>query len=122
MTKILIADDTQFMRTNLRIIFERNGMQVIAEADSGSKAIKMYEQFKPDIVTMDITMPNIDGIQATKHILKMDPKAKIIIISTLGQENFVRDSILAGAKNFIVKPFTEYKVIDVEYKVLEMKV
>lgn len=118
MIRVLIADDTQFMRANLRLVFERNGMQVIGEADSGSKVIKMYEQLKPDIVTMDITMPNIDGIEATKTILDTDPNAKIIIVSALGQEVFVREAILAGAKNFIVKPFKEEKVIEVVEKVL----
>lgn len=118
MIKVLIADDTQFMRVNLRIVFERNGIQIVGEADSGSKAVKMYEQLRPDIVTMDITMPNIDGIEATRQILKMDPSAKIIIVSALGQEVFVREAILAGAKNFIVKPFREDKVLEVIEKVL----
>lgn len=118
MIKVLIADDTQFMRVNLRIIFERHGMTVIGEADSGSKVVKMYEQLNPDIVTMDITMPNIDGIEATRMILKDDPSAKIIMVSALGQEVFVREAILAGAKNFIVKPFKEDKVIEVVEKVL----
>jgi len=118
MVKVLIADDTQFMRTNLRIVFERHGIQVVGEADSGSKVVKMYEMLNPDIVTMDITMPNIDGIEATKLIMQMDPNAKIVVVSALGQEVFVREAILAGAKNFIVKPFQEDKVIDVIEKVL----
>lgn len=118
MIRVLIADDTQFMRKNLRLIFERRGMQVIGEADSGSKVVKMYEMLMPDVVTMDITMPNIDGIEATKLILKMDPKAKIVIVSALGQEGFVREAILAGAKNFVVKPFQEDKVIETIEKVL----
>ncbi len=118
MVRILIADDTQFMRTNLRIMFERHGMQVVGEADSGSKVIKMYEVLNPDIITMDITMPNLDGIEATKCIMKMNPNAKIIIVSALGQEGFVREAILAGAKNFIVKPFHEEKVIEIVEKVL----
>lgn len=118
MIKVLIADDTQFMRVNLRLIVERNGMQVIGEADSGSKVIKMYEQLKPDIVTMDITMPNVDGIQATRNIMKDYPKAKIIIVSAIGQEEFVREAIMAGAKSFIVKPFQESKIVEVIEKVL----
>lgn len=118
MIKVLIADDTQFMRANLRFMLENHGIQVVGEADSGSKVIKMYEQLDPDIVTMDITMPNIDGIEATRIILKKDPKAKIIMVSSLGQEVYVREAILAGAKNFIVKPFQEEKVIEVIEKVL----
>lgn len=118
MIRALIADDTQFMRANLKMIFERNGIQVVGEADSGSQVVRLYEQLKPDIVTMDITMPNLDGIEATRQILKKDPKAKIIIVSALGQEEFVREAILAGAKNFIVKPFQETKIIEVIEKVL----
>lgn len=118
MVKVLIADDTQFMRTNLRLIFERNGMQVLGEADNGAKAVKMYEQLRPDIVTMDITMPTMDGIEATREIMKLDSSAKVVMVSALGQETFVKESILAGARNFIVKPFKEEKVIEVINKAL----
>lgn len=121
MIRVLIADDTQFMRANLRLILERNKMKVVGEADNGIKVVKLYEELKPDVVTMDITMPGIDGIEAVRQIRKIDPNAKIIMVTALGQEMFVREAILAGAKNFIVKPFKEEKLIEVINKVVGQK-
>lgn len=106
------------MRANLKIIFERNKMQVVGEADNGIKVVKLYEDLKPDIVTMDITMPGMDGIEAVRQIRKKDPNAKIVMVTALGQEMFVREAILAGAKNFIVKPFKEDKIIEVITKTI----
>jgi two-component system chemotaxis response regulator CheY len=111
MKKVLVADDASFMRTSLKMMLERNGYQVVGEAENGLVAVNKYKEFKPDIVTMDITMPICDGIKAVKMIKEFDPSAKIIMISSMGQECFVKDAILAGAKGFIVKPFKEDYVV-----------
>lgn len=121
MVRVLIADDTQFMRANLKIILERNNMQVVGEAENGIKVVKMYEELKPDVVTMDITMPGMDGIEAVRQIRKDHPNAKIVMVTALGQEMFVREAVLAGAKNFIVKPFKEEKIVEILNKVAATK-
>jgi two-component system chemotaxis response regulator CheY len=113
MPNVLIVDDAAFMRTSLKMMLERNGFTVVGEADNGAVAVQKYVELKPDVVTMDITMPVFDGIEATKKIKELDPKAKIIIVSAMGQEAYVRDAVLAGAKNFIVKPFKEDHVVKV---------
>ncbi|MDP4180979.1 MAG: response regulator [Bacillota bacterium] len=113
MSKVLIVDDAAFMRTSLKLMLERNGFTVVGEAENGSVAIQKYGELSPDIVTMDITMPLLDGIEATKKIREIDPKAVIIIVSAMGQEAWVKDAVLAGAKNFIVKPFKEDHVLKV---------
>lgn len=113
MIRVLIADDTQFMRANLKIILERNQMEVVGEADNGIKVVKLYSELKPDVVTMDITMPGMDGIEAVRQIKKNDPNAKIVMVTALGQEMFVREAVVAGAKNFIVKPFKEEKIVEI---------
>lgn len=111
MTKVLIVDDASFMRASLKLMLERNGFQVAGEAENGAVAVKKYEEIRPDIVTMDITMPIMDGIQAIKEIKKFDPNAKIIVVSAMGQESYVRDAVLAGAKGFIVKPYKEDHIL-----------
>lgn len=111
MKRILIADDANFIRTSLRMMLERNGFEVVGEAENGLVALSKYKDMKPDIVTMDITMPICDGIKAVKLIKEIDPKAKIIMISSMGQECFVKDAVLAGARGFIVKPFKEDYVV-----------
>jgi len=121
LVRVLIADDTQFMRANLKIILERNNMQVIGEAENGIKVVKMYEELKPDVVTMDITMPGMDGIEAVRQIRKDHPDAKIVMVTALGQEMFVREAVVAGAKNFIVKPFKEDKIVEILNKVVATK-
>ncbi|MGE5474012.1 MAG: response regulator [Ignavibacteriales bacterium] len=121
MVKVLIADDTQFMRANLKIILERNNMEVVGEAENGIKVVKMYEELKPDVVTMDITMPGMDGIEAVRQIRKDHPDAKIVMVTALGQEMFVREAVMAGAKNFIVKPFKEEKIVEILNKVAATK-
>ncbi|ABN52046.1 MAG TPA: response regulator [Hungateiclostridium thermocellum] len=111
MKRILVVDDAGFMRASLKMMLERNGHQVVGEAENGLVAVTKYKEIRPDIVTMDITMPVCDGIKAVKMIKEFDPDAKVIMISSMGQECFVRDAILAGAKGFIVKPFKEDYVI-----------
>lgn len=112
MKKILVADDAAFMRTSLKLMLEKNGYEIVAEAENGKIAIDKYKEVTPDIVTMDITMPVCDGIEAVRKIKEYDKDAKIIMISSMGQECFVKEAVLAGAKGFIVKPFKEETVID----------
>ncbi|MFB3850826.1 MAG: response regulator [Acidobacteriota bacterium] len=112
--KVLIVDDAMFMRAMIRDILVNSGKyDVVGEASNGEEAISKYQNLNPDLVTMDIVMPQMDGIEATKEIIKMDPKAKIVMCSALGQEALVIESIAAGAKDFIVKPFSAEKVLKV---------
>lgn len=118
MAKIIIADDAAFMRMVLKNILERYGHEVIAEADNGETAVQKYAENKPDLVTMDITMPDMDGISAVQKIMSIDPNAKIIMCSAMGQQNMVLDAVKAGAKDFVTKPFQETRVISSIEKVL----
>lgn len=111
MKRVLVADDAAFMRTSLRMMLERNGFEVVGEAENGLVAVNKYKEVNPDIVTMDITMPLCDGIKAVQMIKEFDPNAKIIMISSMGQECFVKEAIISGAKGFIVKPFKEEYVV-----------
>lgn len=111
MKTVLIVDDAMFMRHSLRQILEKNNYKVIGEAENGIKALMQYKELRPDIVTMDITMPEMSGIEALQLIKKIDPQAKIVMISAMGQESMVRDSIVAGAQGFLVKPFKEEDVL-----------
>lgn len=120
MKKILIVDDASFMRLSLRTMLEKNGYQVVGEAENGNEAIKLYAELKPDIVTMDITMPELDGIQALKAIMQFDRTAKVVIISAMGQETKVREAVICGAKTFIVKPFKEEQLIQTLDKIANM--
>jgi len=113
MKRVLIVDDAAFMRTSIRKMIETHEYSIVGEAENGEEAIDKYNKLKPDIVTMDITMPVMNGLEATKAILTADPKANIVMISALGQENFVKEAILLGAKNFIVKPFKVETVLKV---------
>lgn len=115
---IVIADDAAFMRMMLKDILVKNGFNVVAEAANGDEAIECYNHFKPDIVTMDITMPQKDGISALKEIVKNYPNAKIIMCSAMGQQSMVIQSIQAGAKDFIVKPFQAPRVLESIKRVL----
>jgi len=111
---VLIVDDALFMRSMIRDILTNTGrFEVIGEAANGREAVKKYQELKPELVTMDIVMPELDGIEATREILRADPQAVIVMCSALGQEALVIESIAAGARDFIVKPFTPEKVIRV---------
>lgn len=118
MAKIIIADDAAFMRMVLKNMLERYGHEVVAEADNGLAAVEKYKENKPDLVTMDITMPDMDGIEAVQKIMSMDPNAKVIMCSAMGQQGMVLDAVKAGAKDFIIKPFQEERVISSIEKVL----
>jgi len=107
MKRILIVDDAAFMRVSIRNIVTKNGFEVVGEAENGAIAVQKYAQLQPDIVTMDITMPEMNGLDALKEIRKADPGATVIMVSALGQETMVRDAVMAGAKGFVVKPFKE---------------
>lgn len=119
--KVLIVDDAMFMRSMIKDILNNSGkFEVIGEASNGQEAVEVYKEKKPDIVTMDIVMPIMDGIEATKEILKINPTAKIVMVSALGQEPLVIESIAAGARDFIVKPFSPEKVLKVLEQVIKM--
>jgi len=114
---VLITDDTAFMRMTLKNILEKNGYEVIGEAEDGKQAIDMYDEHKPALVTMDITMPNVDGLTAIKEIIKKDPNAKIVVVSAMGQKSLVIDALNAGAKDFVVKPFQPDRIEEALQKV-----
>jgi len=118
MKRVLIVDDAAFMRMALKTILEKNGFEVVAEAENGAMGVKKYISCQPDLVTMDITMPEMDGIRALKEIKAIDPNAKVVMISALGQEPHIKEAIKLGAKYFIVKPFKEEHVIEILNKVL----
>lgn len=116
--KVLIVDDAVFMRNMIREVFTPDRFEVVAEAQNGQEAIERYKEQKPDLVTMDIVMPMMSGIDATRAIIEHDPQAKIIMCSALGQEALVMEALDAGASDFIVKPFQPEDVLKVVNKVL----
>jgi two-component system chemotaxis response regulator CheY len=116
--RILIVDDAAFMRMMIRDILTKNGYEVVGEAQDGAQAIEKYKELHPDLITMDITMPEMDGITALKEIRKLDVNAKVIMCSAMGQQAMVIDAIQAGAKDFIVKPFQADRVIEAIKKTL----
>jgi two-component system chemotaxis response regulator CheY len=109
--KVLIVDDAAFMRMMIKDMISENGYQVAGEAANGEEAVQMYQELKPDIVTMDITMPEKDGITAVKEIMAADSNARIIMCSAMGQQGLVKEAIQAGARDFLVKPFQPERVI-----------
>lgn len=115
---ILICDDAAFMRMMIKDILTKNGYTVAGEAENGAKAVEKYSELKPDLVLMDITMPEMDGIQALKKIRELDPKASVIMCSAMGQQAMVIESIQSGAKDFIVKPFQADRVLEAVRKVV----
>lgn len=121
--KVLIVDDAMFMRNMIGEIFsgkDFNGEQyeVVAEAENGLEAVEMYREHQPDIVTMDIVMPEMTGIEALREIINMDPNANVVMCSALGQDSLVMEALDAGARDFIVKPFQPEKVLDVVTRIL----
>lgn len=118
MAKVLIVDDALFMRTMLRKILEECGHTIVGEASTGEEAVQKYKLLSPDLVTMDITMPDMNGIQAVKQIMSFAPNAKIIMCSAMGQQSMVLDAIKSGAKDFVVKPFQPDRVAEALNRVL----
>ncbi len=116
--KVMIVDDAAFMRMMLKDILTKNGYEVIGEAGNGAQAVESYSELKPDLVTMDITMPEMDGITAVKEIRKINPEAKIVMCSAMGQQAMVIDAIQSGARDFIVKPFQAERVLEAISKAL----
>jgi len=110
--RILIVDDAAFMRMMIKDILTKNGYEVAGEAENGIRAIDKYKELSPDLVIMDITMPELDGIEAVKEIKKINSESKIIMCSAMGQQAMVIESIQAGARDFIVKPFQAERVVE----------
>ena len=112
MMSALIVDDAEIVRVTLRIILTKNGYGVIHEASNGNEAIELFKAHSPDLVTLDVTMDEVDGVVALKEIMQINPKAKVLMVSAIGQDVVVKDSIKTGAGGFIVKPFTEQQIIE----------
>ena len=112
MPRVMIVDDAAFMRVSIRNILLKNGFEVAGEAENGAVAVQKYAELKPDLVTMDITMPEMNGLEALKAIRAADPGAKIVMVSALGQEAMVREAVMSGAKGFVVKPYKEDTIVD----------
>lgn len=108
---VLIVDDAAFMRLNLKNIL-KDKYEIVGEAENGQQAVEMYQELRPDFVTMDITMPVMDGLEAIKAIKEIDPGANIIVCSAMGQQKMIIKAIEAGAKDFIVKPFKDQRVLE----------
>ena len=115
---ILVCDDAAFMRMMIKDILTKNGYNIAGEAENGLKAVEKYNETKPDLVLMDITMPEMDGIQALKKIKEMDPAAKVVMCSAMGQQAMVIEASQSGAKDFIVKPFQAERVLEAVKKVV----
>ncbi|NLL38771.1 MAG: response regulator [Clostridiales bacterium] len=111
MARVLIVDDAAFMRISIKSMLTKNGYEIVGEAENGLVGVEKFKELKPDIVTMDITMPEMNGLDALREIMKIDPTAKVIMVSAMGQEAMVRDAIISGAKGFIVKPFKEEGIV-----------
>lgn len=118
MARIMVVDDAAFMRMMLKDILTKGGYEVVGEAENGLKAVDKYKEVTPDLVLMDITMPELDGIGAVKQIKGLDPNAKIIMCSAMGQQAMVLESIQAGAKDFIVKPFQADRILEAVSKIV----
>jgi two-component system chemotaxis response regulator CheY len=116
--KVLVVDDAIFMRKMISEILEENGMEVVGESDTGLGAVEKYQELQPDLVTMDIIMPEMNGIDAVRKIMAVNSNAKIVMCSALGQQALVQEAIAAGAKDFLIKPFNPSRVIEVLNKVL----
>jgi len=118
MPKVLIVDDAAFMRMMLKDILTKNGYEIVGEAENGQIAVDKFKELRPDLVTMDITMPELDGISAVKKIKGIDTNARIVMCSAMGQQAMVIDAIQAGARDFIVKPFQPERVMEAIQKAL----
>lgn len=116
--RILVVDDANFMRTIVKDTLTPKGFEVVGEATNGNEAVSLYEQLKPDLVTMDITMREKDGLEAAREILAKDPNARIVMVTALGQEKMLMDSLSLGVKDFVVKPFEPERIISAVEKAL----
>ena len=118
MPSVLIADDAAFMRMMIKNILTDAGYEIVGEAENGTVAVSKYHELKPDLTTMDITMPEMDGLAALKEIRDQDPEARVLMCSAMGQQSMVIESIQAGARDFIVKPFQPERVLEAVQKAL----
>ena len=118
MKRVMVCADAAFMRMMIKDILVKNGYEIAAEAENGLKAVEQYPEAKPDLVLMDITMPEVDGIEAVRRIKALDPNANVIMCSAMGQQAMVIEAIQAGAKDFIVKPFQADRVLEAVRKVI----
>lgn len=116
---IMIVDDAAFMRMMLKDILTKNGFEVVGEAENGAVAVDKYLELRPNLTIMDITMPEMDGLQAVKEIRKKDPQARVIMCSAMGQQSMVIEAIQSGAKDFVVKPFQAERVVEAVTKALK---
>jgi two-component system chemotaxis response regulator CheY len=121
MSRILLVDDSAFMRMFLKSILSEDGHEIVGEANNGVDAFETFKKVKPDLTLMDITMPEMDGIQAVKKIREFEQSARIVMVSAMGQEFFIKEALRAGACDFIVKPFKKEKVKEVTNRVLGYK-
>jgi len=112
MKTVLIVDDSAFMRRLIKKIVTKNGYEVVGEANNGRLGVEKYKELKPDFVTMDLVMDEMNGLDALKLILEADPDANVIMVSSMGQDVIVRDAIVIGAKNFLLKPLDEQQVVE----------
>lgn len=115
---VLVCDDAVFMRTMVSDILSQAGFTVVGEAENGKQAVEKYQQLKPDLVTMDIIMPEMGGIEAVRKITQMDPGARILMCSAMGQQSLVQEALQAGARDFVVKPFQPSRVLEAVQRVL----
>ena len=115
---VLVCDDAIFMRTMLGDILQQAGFDVVGEAETGAQAVEKFQQLRPDLVTMDIVMPDMGGIDAVREITRLDPMAKVLMCSAMGQQALVVEAIQAGAKDFVVKPFQPSRVLEAVQRVL----
>jgi len=113
MNRVLIVDDGAFMRTLIKGMLVKHGYEIIGEAEDGLQGVEKYKALGPDLVTMDITMPHMDGIEALRNIMEIDSNANVIMISAMGQEVYIKEAIRLGAKSFVVKPFDEATLLSV---------
>lgn len=111
MKRVLIVDDTDVMRMMIRLALEGEGFEIIGEATDGIMAVEMYKELRPDVVTLDITMPGQDGLQAAEQIRAFDPEANIVMVTALGQEDKIKEAVNLGAKEFLVKPFEPTRIV-----------
>ncbi|MGC5326682.1 response regulator [Brevibacillus sp. SYSU BS000544] len=119
LAKIIIVDDVSFMRLMLKNLLEEAGYSVIAEGTNGEEAVRLFKQYKPDLITMDITMPKLDGIKALMEIKKVDPNARVIMCSTMAQRKLVIHAIRGGANDFLVKPIQRENILSAVAKALK---
>mgnify|MGYP000950546772 CR=1 FL=1 len=117
MTKILVVDDAEFLRVRISKMLSGDGFEVV-EAENGARAVEIYKTISPDLVLMDVTMPEMDGLTALKEIRAIDSQARVVMLTALGQESVVLEAVKSGARDFIVKPFEQERVINAIHKLL----